>query len=96
MCFVTTLAREHARLNDIFASRMGTDEEGSFEQDETAAAMTALRVAATFVPETAEGWAFQGETLADGLDDGWRYNRLLAMVRDHLRALAAPAEQAAA
>jgi len=89
MCFVTVLAREHARLNDIFADKMGTDEDGSFEHDEIAQRMGALRVAATyFVPETAEGWAFQGETLDEGLEDRRRELRLAWMIRDHLRALA--------
>jgi hypothetical protein len=48
MCFATMLAREHARLNDIFASRMGTDEEGSFEQDEIVEQMGLLRLPATY------------------------------------------------
>ena len=64
--------------------------------------MGILRLLATYyVPETAEGRAFQGETLVDGLpDDSNRYGHLLGMVHDHIKALAeankAQADQAAA
>jgi hypothetical protein len=38
------------------------------------------------VPETAEGWAFQADTLYIGIEE--TYIRLQGMLRDHFQALA--------
>jgi hypothetical protein len=83
MCFVTILARQHERLSELSC---GLDDQ-SCHFDAIAQAMHALRMAASFhVPETAEGWAFQVETLGIGHKE--TYFRLHRMLLDHFQALA--------
>jgi hypothetical protein len=93
MCFVTDMAREHERLSGIFLGA----KEGSFLHDQTAQEMHMCRLlAANHVPETAEGWAFQADTLYIGIEE--TYIRLHSMMFDHFQALATapPAQPAAA
>jgi hypothetical protein len=92
MCVVTDMAREHERLNLISLDQ----DDQSFAYDETAQAMHACRILASHhVPETAEGWAFQAETLEIGHEE--TYGRLHRMLLDHFEALATlPAQPAAA
>jgi hypothetical protein len=84
MCFVTILARQHERLSEISC---GLDDQ-SDHFDAIAQAMHALRMAATHhVPECAEGWVFQAETLEIGHKE--TYWRLHKMLLEHFQALVA-------
>jgi hypothetical protein len=82
-CMVEMLAREHARLNDICLG----EEEDSFLFNQASEEMhMCRRLAANHVPQTAEGWAFQAETLEIGHTEV--YGRLHRMLLDHFQALA--------